>query len=185
VAAKEVMMELTPALRARAEKIALLVLDVDGVLTDGLLYYDAQGEAMKAFSVHDGTAIKWLQRAGVEVAILTGRESKPVLARARELGIKEVMMDAKHKLPVMMAFVNRTGYDPDTIAYMGDDLLDLPVLHRVGLALAPADAAPEVRAAAHFVASAPGGRGAVREACELILKAIGKWDEITRPYLSS
>jgi 3-deoxy-D-manno-octulosonate 8-phosphate phosphatase (KDO 8-P phosphatase) len=175
---------LDEALERRARKISLLLLDVDGVLTDGLLFYDAQGEALKAFSVHDGTAIKWLQRAGVEVALLTGRASPPLLARARELGIAEGMMDAKHKLPVFTAFLNRTGRNPETIAYMGDDLLDLPVLRRVGLALAPADAAPEVRATAHFVASSPGGHGAVREACELILKAIGKWDEIIAPYLA-
>ena len=167
---------------SRARKISFLLLDVDGVLTDGQLLYDGEGEAMKSFSVHDGTAIKWLQRAGVEVGLLTGRESKPLFARAHELGIKEIMTNAKYKLPVFTAFLSRTGRDPETIAYMGDDLLDLPVLRRAGLALAPADAAPEVRAAAHFVASSPGGRGAVREACELILKAIGKWDEITRPY---
>jgi 3-deoxy-D-manno-octulosonate 8-phosphate phosphatase (KDO 8-P phosphatase) len=166
----------------RARRISLLLLDVDGVLTDGSLCYDGEGEALKVFHVRDGTVIKWLQRAGVEVALLTGRESAPLRARARELGISTVMAHALKKLPVFHDFVAQRRLDPQTIAYMGDDLLDLPVLRRVGLALAPADAVPQVRAAVHWISTAPAGHGAVREAGELILKAIGKWDEITAPY---
>lgn len=166
----------------RASKIELLLLDVDGVLTDGSIYYGPEGELIKVFNVHDGTAIKWLQRVGVEVALLTGRESEPLFARASELGIDTVMSNVKIKLPVFNDFIKERDLDPEKIAYMGDDLLDLTVMRRVGLALAPADAAEEVRQAAHFVASKPGGKGAVREACELIIKAAGKWDEIMARY---
>jgi 3-deoxy-D-manno-octulosonate 8-phosphate phosphatase (KDO 8-P phosphatase) len=175
-------MDQNEQLLKRAEKITLLLLDVDGVLTDGSLIYSGEGEALKTFNVHDGTAIKWLQRAGLEVALLTGRESKPLSARASELGIATVMTRAIYKLPIFTDFITARSLDPQTIAYMGDDLLDLPVMRRVGLALAPSDAAPEVRAAAHWVSSRPGGHGAVREACELILKAQNKWEQIIKPY---
>jgi len=117
----------------KASGIEVLILDVDGVLTDGSIYYDGSGEAIKVFNVHDGTAIKWLQRAGIEVVLLTGRESAPLFARARELGIETVMSDAKIKLPVFNDFIKERGLDPAGIAYMGDDLLDLPVLRRAGL----------------------------------------------------
>ena len=171
------------ALRERAARIKLLLLDVDGVLTDGSLYYGAEGERLKRFYVRDGSAIVWLMRAGVEVAIISGNVSAQVDARARGLGIKTVIQGALKKLPAFKKFLkSRPDLTPDAIAFMGDDLIDLPVLRRVGLALAPADAYPAVRDAVHWVSKAKGGNGAVREAGELILKAQGKWEEATKLY---
>jgi len=166
----------------KASGIEVLILDVDGVLTDGSIYYDGAGEAIKVFNVHDGTGIKWLERAGIEVVLLTGRESAPLFARAKDLGIETVMSNAKIKLPIFTEFVKERGLDTARIAFMGDDLLDLPVLRRAGLSLAPSDAARWVRDEVDWVTGSPGGRGAVREACELILKASGKWEEITARY---
>lgn len=170
-------------LRRRAEKIKLLLLDVDGVLTDGSLYYGAEGEALKRFYVRDGSAIVWLQRTGIEVAIISGNVSPQVDARARGLGIKTVIQGALKKLPAFEEFLkSRPDLTPDQIAFMGDDLIDLPVLRRVGLALAPADAYPEIREAVHWVSEFKGGNGAVREAGELLLRAQGKWEEATKVY---
>jgi len=169
-------------IKTRASRIKLLILDVDGVLTAGSLLSGPEGEAIKTFNAHDGAGIKWLLRAGVEVAIMTGRDSPQVSARAKELGIETVIQDAKKKLPAFEKFLSAINVPPENIAFMGDDLLDLPVLRRVGLSMAPADARPEVRQAVDWVAPVPGGHGAVREACELILKAIGKWEEIIAPY---
>lgn len=169
-------------LTKKAAAIRLLILDVDGVLSDGSLYYGRSGEELKMFNARDGTGIKWLLRAGVEVALLTGRRSHQVNARARDLGVKIVIQDAKQKLPGFERILDETKVPAEQTAFMGDDLLDLPVLRRVGLSMAPADAASEVREQAEWVSSRHGGRGAVREACELLLKAIGKWEEITAPY---
>ena len=171
------------ALRQRAAKIKLLLLDVDGVLTDGSLYYGAEGEALKRFYVRDGSAIVWLQRSGIEVAIISGNVSPQVAARARGLGIKTVIQGALKKLPAFEEFLStRPDLTAEEIAFMGDDLIDLPVLRRVGLALAPADAYPEVQIEVHWVSEAKGGCGAVREAGELLLKAQGKWEEATKLY---
>lgn len=166
----------------KAARIEILILDVDGVLTDGSVIFDGSGEALKVFNVRDGAMIKWLQRAGVEVVFLSGRDSAPLRARARELLVAEVLSDVKIKLPAFNEFVMARKIDPARIAYMGDDLIDLPVLRRVGLSLAPADAVPEVIVQVDWVASSPGGRGAVREAGELLLRAAGKWEEITARY---
>ncbi len=166
----------------KASRIRLLLLDVDGVLTDGQIYYGKDGEAIKPFNVKDGSSIVWLKRAGIEVGILTGRVSPQVDARARDLKITTVIQGALRKLPIFEEFLKTSGMDPEHIAYMGDDLHDLPVLKRVGLAMAPADAIQAVRDAAHWTAPSPGGKGAVREAAELILKATGKWDEVTAIY---
>jgi len=166
----------------KASRITLLILDVDGVLTDGSLYYGPEGELIKMFNVRDGAAIKWLQRAGLEVAIITGRQSPQTEARARELGIATVIQGALRKLPVFEEFLARSGVPPEQIAYMGDDYHDLPLLKRVGLSLAPSDAVDEVKKIVDWIASVPGGRGAVREAAELILRAAGKWDEVASIY---
>ena len=166
----------------KAAGIRLLILDVDGVLSDGSLYYGRSGEELKMFNALDGTGIKWLLRAGVEVALLTGRRSHQVDARARDLGVKIVIQDAKQKLPGFERILDETKVPAEQAAFMGDDLLDLPVLRRVGISMAPADAVSEVREQVEWVSSRPGGRGAVREACELLLKAIGKWEDITAPY---
>jgi 3-deoxy-D-manno-octulosonate 8-phosphate phosphatase (KDO 8-P phosphatase) len=166
----------------KAARVTMLILDVDGVMTDGSLYYSAEGEAIKMFNVRDGAAIKWLQRAGIEIAIITGRQSPQTQARADELGIKTVIQSAFKKLPVFLEFLKNSGTPAEQVAYMGDDYHDLPLLRRVGLAMAPADAIDEVKKIAHWIASVPGGRGAVREAAELILKARGKWEELSATY---
>jgi 3-deoxy-D-manno-octulosonate 8-phosphate phosphatase (KDO 8-P phosphatase) len=172
----------TPELRAKAAAIAVVLFDVDGVLTDGSLYYSAEGEALKRFFVRDGSAIVWLQRAGVEVGIFSGRNSAQAATRARELGVKIVIQGALKKLEAFEEFLAGRDLDAGRVAFMGDDLIDLPVLRRAGLSLAPADAAPEVRAAVDWVSAFAGGNGAVREAGELILKAQGKWEGVTAIY---
>jgi 3-deoxy-D-manno-octulosonate 8-phosphate phosphatase (KDO 8-P phosphatase) len=167
---------LRPATRAvveaRAQKIRLLLLDVDGVLTDGRLYYTAEGEAMKAFDVKDGHGIVLL-RDHVELGVISGR---PGLARKRleELRFKHFVFSQRDKVQGY-AELAHLGIPDEEVAYMGDDVNDLGLLRRVGLSACPADAHPSVRAAVHLVAQAPGGRGAVRELVELILRAKGLW----------
>ena len=173
---------MTEDVRDKAARVTMLILDVDGVMTDGSLYYSAEGEAIKMFNVRDGAAIKWLQRAGIEIAVITGRHSLETQARADELGIKTVIQGAFKKLPVFLEFLEKSGVPAEQVAYMGDDYHDLPLLKRVGLSMAPADAIDEVKNAVDWIASVPGGRGAVRAAAELILKARGQWEEISATY---
>lgn len=162
--------------------IRLLLLDVDGVMTDGGIIYDGGGIETKCFNVRDGHGIKMLQRHGVEVGIITGRTSPVVEIRARELGIGLVYQGALRKLESYEDVKRRTGLDDSRIAYMGDDIIDVPVMRRVAFAAAPLDGLAEARAAAHYVASLCGGKGAVREVCDLILKGRGVWDEIVARY---
>jgi 3-deoxy-D-manno-octulosonate 8-phosphate phosphatase (KDO 8-P phosphatase) len=161
---------LDPQLLARAAKIRLLLLDVDGVLTDGRLYYGAEGEVMKAFDAKDGHGIVLL-REHVELGVISGR---PGLARKRleELRFKHLAFAQRDKLAGYAEFAH-LGIPDGEVAYMGDDVNDLGLLACVGLSSCPADAHPDVRAAVHFVATSPGGRGAVRELCDLILRAKG------------
>jgi 3-deoxy-D-manno-octulosonate 8-phosphate phosphatase (KDO 8-P phosphatase) len=162
--------------------IRLLLLDVDGVMTDGGIIYDANGLETKIFNVKDGHGIKMLQRYGIEVGIITGRTSLVVDIRARELGIELIYQGALKKLDSYIDVKRRTGFTDSQIAYVGDDVIDVPVMRRVIFAAAPADGLLEARAVAHYVTTAPGGRGAVREVCDLILKGRGFWDEITARY---
>lgn len=162
--------------------IRLLLLDVDGVMTDGGIIYDGNGLETKAFNVKDGHGIKMLQRHGIEVGIITGRTSLVVDFRARELGIELLYQGALKKLDSYCDVKQRTGLIDSQIAYMGDDVIDVPVMRRVAFAAAPADALPEARKAAHYVTSLAGGRGAVREVCDLILKGRGLWDEVSARY---
>jgi len=171
-----------PYLAQRAAAVKLLVLDIDGVLTDGRVIYDDQGRQLKFFDIKDGSGLTYVMRAGIKVCLISGRQSEVNLVRARELGIEEIYQDAKVKLPILQEIMARKNLKPEQVAYMGDDLIDLPCLRAVGLALAPADAVKEVKAAVHWVAKKPGGRGAVRQACELILRASGAWEEITARY---
>ena len=164
-------MPLPPELRARARAIRLLVLDVDGVLTDGTLYYSANGEELKAFNIQDGLGIKMLQGSGVELAIITGRSSRALELRAENLGIRHLYQGVEHKLAAFEQLLQGLGVTPGQIACMGDDLPDLPLLGRCALAVTVPEAPDAVRARAHYVTRRPGGRGAVREACELILEA--------------
>lgn len=174
--------EYPPEVWQRAASIRLLLLDVDGVLTDGRLYFDKAGEAMKVFHVRDGHGIKMLQRAGIEVAFLSGRVSDAAYHRARELNITRYHEGLRDKLPVLEKLQAALQLKPEEIAAVGDELVDLPLFSRVGLAVAVADAPPEVRAAAHWVTTAPGGRGAVREVCDLILKAQGQWENLLKRW---
>jgi 3-deoxy-D-manno-octulosonate 8-phosphate phosphatase (KDO 8-P phosphatase) len=159
----------------RARAVKLLIFDVDGVLTDGGLFFGDDGQEYKSFNSRDGHGIKMLRQSGVDVAILTGRTSQVVLHRARNLGISRIIQGSHDKLPSYLAMLAETGLKAEETAYMGDDIVDLPVLRRCGLALTVPDAPPEVLARAHHVTRALGGRGAAREACELILRAQGTW----------
>jgi 3-deoxy-D-manno-octulosonate 8-phosphate phosphatase (KDO 8-P phosphatase) len=151
--------------------IELLILDVDGVLTDGRLYFAAKGEALKVFDVHDGHGIKLLRGSGVEVAAFSGRKSAAVTARMRELGVRHVSQGCSDKVAALRALTSRLGIGPLGCACIVDDTPDLPLMSAVGFAAAVADAHPLVRAAAHWVSSAPGGRGAVRELSDVLLRA--------------
>lgn len=162
------------ALLARAARIRLLLLDVDGVLTDGRLWYGPQGETVKAFDVRDGHGLVML-RDHVEVGVLSGRPAGPTQSRLADLRIRHASFGNREKLPAYRELVARLGVADGEVAFMGDDVNDLPVLRQVGLSACPADAAPEVLAEARLVARARGGRGAVRELCEVILKAKGLW----------
>ena len=159
----------------RARGIRLLILDVDGVLTDGRLVYGPAGEETKVFHVRDGHAIVAARAASLEVAVVSGRSSVAVARRLQELGVREIHQGVRDKVALLPELCGRQGIGPDAVAVMGDDLPDLPLLARAGLALAPADAVPEVRRAAHWISRLPGGSGAVREAVEWLLRARGAW----------
>ena len=159
----------------RASRIRLLVLDVDGVLTDGGLFVSAGGEEIKRFHVHDGLAVVAARRAGLQIAILSSRASAAVTRRMTELGVSEVHQGVTDKADALDALRERLGLAVGEVAMMGDDLPDLPAMARAGLALAPANAAAEVRRAAHWVARRRGGDGAVREAVEMLLKSRRAW----------
>jgi 3-deoxy-D-manno-octulosonate 8-phosphate phosphatase (KDO 8-P phosphatase) len=154
-----------------AGRVALLVLDVDGVLTDGRLWFGAEGEVLKAFNVRDGLGIKRLRSAGIDVAIISGRSSPAVAARMRELGVAEVMQGVDDKGAALAALLARRGLSGEECACLVDDTPDLPMMRAVGLPAAVADAEPEVIAAARHVTRRPGGAGAVREFCDWLLAA--------------
>lgn len=160
-----------PMLLQRANGIRLLALDVDGVLTDGRLYYDNSGNEMKAFNVRDGLGMRLLALNGIELAIITARKSRMVEARAENLGISRVYQGRHRKIDAFYELLAETGLGPDQVCYVGDDWIDLPVLQRAGLAVTVADGDPVVRERVHWVTSKAGGRGAVREVCDLILAA--------------
>ncbi|MDP1832360.1 MAG: HAD hydrolase family protein [Geothrix sp.] len=166
----------------RAAKIRLLCTDIDGVLTTGALHYGAEPGHTKAFHVRDGAAIKWLQRAGLPVAFISGLESSATRNRARDLGVEDCFAGHLDKQPVLDQLCAKYGLTCDQVAHLGDDLPDLPLLRRVGLACCPSDAALEVRAACHWVVDVPGGRGVLRAVAERILKAQGRWTDILGKY---
>jgi 3-deoxy-D-manno-octulosonate 8-phosphate phosphatase (KDO 8-P phosphatase) len=172
------------ALQARAAKVELVVLDVDGVLTDGGLYYGHEGEVMKRFSVKDGHAIVMARIAGLPCAILTARRSAIVEIRAKELGIRHVLQGQREKGLALDKLLAELSIAPESVAYMGDDTNDVAPLMRVGLPACPADAAPEALERAAFVAKNEGGKGAVRELLELCLKASGRWEAVLAAMLN-
>lgn len=163
------MMVSKKTLRERARKIRFLLLDVDGVMTNGLLYLDELGKEMKAFHIHDGHGILLLLKARLGVGIVTGRESRVVALRARELGVKEVHQGALDKLTVYERILRKYTMTDEQVAFVGDDLIDIPVMRRTGLSVAVANAVPEVKKVAHFVTRREGGHGAVREVADLLL----------------
>lgn len=165
-------------------KIRLLLLDVDGVLTDGRITYDGNGIESKSFDVKDGHGLKMLQRAGVKVGIITGRKSEIVALRAEELGIEILHQGAKQKLPPYEAVLKEHGLTDQEVAYVGDDLVDLPILKRVGFSVTVADGVEELRDRVDYVTRRPGGHGAVREVCDLLLKEAGYWAKITERYFA-
>lgn len=163
-------------------KIRLLLLDVDGVMTDGRIIYDNNGTEIKAFDVKDGHGLKLVQRAGIKTGIITGRESAVVAHRAAELGFDYLYQGAKDKLIPYRQILQDSGFTDAEVAYVGDDVIDLPILMRVGFAVTVADAVPDVKPLVHHVTERKGGRGAVREVCDLLLKRGGHWDAVTSRY---
>lgn len=166
-------------------RIRLLAVDVDGVLTDGVLYQTASGEEIKAFHVRDGLGIALARHGGLEVAFMTARTSEGVRRRAQELGVPHVLVGVRDKGEALQALARRLGLVREEVAYLGDDLNDLPAFAQSGLAIAVADAAPRVREAATWVTCAPGGRGALREVVERLLEAQGMLEEAIQRYLNS
>ena len=173
-----------PVIADRAARVRLILFDVDGVLTDGTLLLHADGSESKVFDIKDGTGIVWAQRLGFTVGFLSARSSAATAQRATQLGITLVHQGVSSKLEAYEQIADSLMLDEDEVAYMGDDILDLPVLTRVGLAAAPADAAADVRSRVHWVAQARGGAGAARELIELILRAQGRWDAVLATYLT-
>jgi len=162
--------------------IKMVILDVDGVLSDGTIFLDEQGRESKGFSSRDGLGIYLLRRAGIGIALISGRSSRTVEHRARALDITEVHQGIGDKLVVYQSMLASHDLRDAEVCYVGDDLIDLPVMKRVGFAAAPADAHPLVRAAAHWVAPSNGGRGAVREVIEEVLRAGGKWESVLEEF---
>jgi 3-deoxy-D-manno-octulosonate 8-phosphate phosphatase (KDO 8-P phosphatase) len=164
-------------------KITLLALDVDGVLTDGTLVINADGSETKFFNSLDGHGIKMWQRAGLKLALISGRASPPTKCRAEQLKIEYVFQDCHYKLPVVEQLLDQIGLLPENMAFIGDDLTDMPVMRYVGFAVAVANAVDEVKECADYVTARPGGSGAVREVIEYILKNSGRWQELMKRYL--
>jgi 3-deoxy-D-manno-octulosonate 8-phosphate phosphatase (KDO 8-P phosphatase) len=173
-----------PDAHERAKRVRLMLFDVDGVLTDGKLWYGANGESLKAFHVLDGHGIKLLMQAGTTVALLSGRHSAAVTARAAELGIGHVLQGIDDKKAAFEALAAQLGVPAAETGFMGDEVVDLPVLRRCGFACAPAQAHELVRAHAHYVTGMAGGEGAAREACEFVLRAQGRLEGALARYLA-
>ena len=174
-------MKIPAAVRKKAKKIRLLLLDVDGVLTDGRIIIDDRGVETKQFHVRDGQGISLLLRAGINVGFLTARSSKSVVSRAKELNVKLVLQGVQNKVDAYNEIKRSNGLKDDQIAYVGDDIVDRPVLKLAGLAVSVADGWPELVSSVDFVTSAGGGRGAVREVAELLLRTQRKWCILTNP----
>jgi 3-deoxy-D-manno-octulosonate 8-phosphate phosphatase (KDO 8-P phosphatase) len=171
-----------PDLRARCAAIELLIVDVDGVLTDGGIIYSDDGAELKQFHVRDGSGLQIWKFVGKRTALITGRKSKVVAVRAAEVGIDPVIQGAPDKLPAYRDLLATGGWRPEQVCFVGDDVPDLPVLRNCGLAVAVADACAEVLADAHYVTTAAGGRGAVRETIELILRCQGLWQAVVERF---
>ena len=171
------------SVQTKASRVRLLLFDVDGVITTGEVIMHADGSESKGFHIRDGAAIVWAQRAGLTVGLLSARSSGATAHRAAQLAVRIVEQGVKSKIAAYEQIIRDAKVDDRDVAYMGDDLLDLQVLARVGLSAAPADAAPEVRERVDWVSTVAGGRGAVRELVELVLRAQQRWDDVLRQHL--
>jgi 3-deoxy-D-manno-octulosonate 8-phosphate phosphatase (KDO 8-P phosphatase) len=171
-------------IEARARRIRLAIFDVDGVLTDGTIYMGERGEEMKAFNILDGLGLKMLSASGVITALMSGRKSKMVMLRAKEMGISYPLQGVVDKLDAYQKLLRKLRIAEEESSFMGDDLPDVPVLRRCGLAFSVPNAPEIVRSHAHYVTRAKGGRGAAREACEFLMQARGTLDQQLRPYLA-
>ena len=169
----------------KAARIKLIIFDVDGVLTDGKLYFDSKGREQKVFHVHDGLGIKLLQQSGVKVAIISSRNSTAVKKRMKNLGIEHIYQGQENKSIAFANLTKKLQVSPEQIAYVGDDLPDLPLICKVGLGIAVANAVPLVKQYAYWQTHAKGGEGAVREVCEIIMQAQGMLDEMQAHFLIS
>ena len=177
-----VLKHINAEVRARVERVKLVALDVDGVLTDGRLFYHDDGTESKAFDVRDGHGTKMLKQAGIETVLISGRSCPLVDKRASDLGITEVVQGVRDKVPVLEKITSQRGLKFEETAFVGDDVVDLTVMNRVGFAVAVADASEYLFENAHYITLAPGGRGAVREVAELILGVQGLWDKVASLY---
>ena len=174
--------DLLQDLSARAGRITALVMDVDGVLSDGRIIYDEFGDELKCFDVQDGAGLVYWKRAGLKSAIITARKARLITRRAKELQADFLAQGAVNKLAAYEKFLRKFRLSPDQVCAIGDDLMDLPILRRAGLAVAVPNGVDEVKECCHYVTSRPGGKGAVREAITLILKAKGLWDQVLKTY---
>ncbi|MBN1913285.1 MAG: HAD-IIIA family hydrolase [Candidatus Omnitrophica bacterium] len=166
----------------KAKKIKLLLLDVDGVLTDGRIIYDSKGRDMKFFDVHDGLGVYLLKKTGIKTVLVTAKGSKAILPRAKDMRVEEVFADISPKTKILEKVFKKYQVTGEEICFVGDDLVDLCLMKSVGLAIAVFNAASEIKQAAHYITLKFGGRGAVREVAELILKSQGKWEGCVKPY---
>ncbi len=176
-------MEIAPDILRKAAALKLVLFDVDGVLTDGRLYYGDDGQEYKAFHSRDGHGMRMLLDSGVEIGIITGRTSQLLTHRTQNLGIEHVYQGHRDKLPAFKELLSKLALTPEQTAYVGDDVMDLPIMTRAGLAIAVNDAHALVRQQADWITPTRGGRGAAREVCELILQAQGHYDELMEAYL--
>ncbi|MEQ1884697.1 MAG: HAD hydrolase family protein [Bryobacteraceae bacterium] len=184
--ASDLTSDLSPELIERASRIRMLLMDVDGVLTDGMLHYfiapDGSTFETKGFNTQDGIALKWLTWYGIQTGVISGRVSPATTERSKHVGMTYVYQGHIEKIPIFDEIVAKSGLSPEEIAFVGDDLTDVVLFRRVGLALAPANARPEVKQAAHHVTADRGGHGAIREVVELLLKSQGHWADILKKY---
>jgi 3-deoxy-D-manno-octulosonate 8-phosphate phosphatase (KDO 8-P phosphatase) len=175
--------ELSRKIEDRAARVKLLLVDCDGVLTDGRITLVGDNDEEKSFHTRDGHGLVLFRRAGLRTGIISGRTSTAVVRRATDLGIDFVRQGSHNKIEAFNEVLKEAGVEPAEVGFVGDDVVDIPLMRQAVFAVAVADATPETRAAAHYVTALPGGFGAVREVCELILKANGRWDELMRRYL--
>lgn len=166
----------------RAKKVKLLVIDIDGVMTDGRIIYSIYGDELKFFDVQDGFGISLLKKAGIQSVIITAKKSRIVKLRSRDMRVAKAYQGYLDKLVPFGKILRRFKVKPEEVCFIGDDLIDIPVLKRAGFAVAVPNAVDEAKAAAHYITSRMGGRGAVREICDMVLKAQGKWDAVAGKY---